>query len=147
MQDDLIDDQFWALIEPLFPTRGSRDVRSAGRPRLPDRAVFSGVVFVLQSGIPWSRLPRKRGNGTGQICSRRLAVWQEAGVWPGIQDAVVDELRRRGLVREARTIVEGLEIRAVLSGKRPIINLRVEEFHPQLRRRPQVRGQLRSGKV
>ena len=72
MHEGLIDDDFWALIEPLIATRSLPKRRSAGRPRAPDRAVFSGIVFVLRSGISWTLLPKKLGYGTSQVCCRRL---------------------------------------------------------------------------
>jgi transposase len=124
MLEDLIDDDFWALIEPLLPTRSLPERRSAGRPGAPDRAVFSGIVFVLRAGIPWNLLPLKLGCGTGAVCCRRLVAWQEAGVWPGLIKALVGELQRRGRANEARAIVDSLSIRSVLSGDKPAGTLR-----------------------
>ena len=50
------------------------------RPRIPDRVVLSGIVFVLKSGIPWRKLPKEMGFGSGVTCWRRLRDWQKAGV-------------------------------------------------------------------
>lgn len=118
MFEDLIDDDFWALIEPLIPTRSVSERRGAGRPRAPDRAVFCGIVFVLRSGISWPLLPKNLGYGTGQICCRRLVEWQEEGVWPSLQRVLVDELQRRGNADVANAIVDSLSVRAVLSGNK-----------------------------
>ena len=125
MLEGLIDDDFWALIEPLIPTRSFPERRSAGRPRAPDRAVFSGIVFVLRSGISWTLLPKKLGYGAGQVCCRRLAEWQEEGVWPSLQRVLVDELQRRGNADAANAIVDSLSVRAVLSGDKSAGTLRV----------------------
>lgn len=116
MHEALIDDDFWALIEPSIPTRSPPAPRNAGRPRTPDRVVLSGIVFVLRSGISWTQLPRTLGYGAGQLCSRRLAEWQDQGVWPHIQSVLVDELRRRGNADAASAIIDSLSVRAVLSG-------------------------------
>jgi len=43
--------------------------------------VLTGILFVLQTGIPWEYLPQEMGCGTGMTCWRRLREWQEAGVW------------------------------------------------------------------
>lgn len=51
---------------------------------LDDRAVLAGILFVLQSGIPWEMLPKELGCGSGMSCWRRLWAWQEAGVWMGL---------------------------------------------------------------
>jgi transposase len=128
MLEDLIDDDFWALIEPLISSRSLAKRRSAGRPRAPDRAVFSGIVFVLRSGISWTLLPQKLGYGTGQVCSRRLAEWQDEGVWPSLQRVLVDELQRRGHVDAANAIVDSLSVRAVLSGDKSAGTLRASKL-------------------
>ncbi|SAL52492.1 transposase-like protein [Caballeronia udeis] len=128
MFEDLIDDDFWALIEPLIPTRPLSERRSAGRPRAPDRAVFCGIVFVLRSGISWPLLPKNLGYGTGQICCRRLLEWQEEGVWPSLQRVLVDELQRRGNADVANAIVDSLSVRAVLSGNKSAGTLRASKL-------------------
>ena len=128
MLEDLIDDDFWALIEPLISSRSLAKRRSAGRPRAPDRAVFSGIVFVLRTGISWTLLPQKLGYGTGQVCSRRLAEWQDEGVWPSLQRVLVDELQRRGHAGAANAIVDSLSVRAVLSGDKSAGTLRASKL-------------------
>ena len=128
MLEDLIDDDFWTLIEPLIPTRSLPERRSAGRPRAPDRAVFSGIVFVLRSGISWTLLPQELGYGAGQVCCRRLAEWQEEEVWPSLQRVLVDELQRRGNADAANAIVDSLSVRAVLSGDKSPETLRASKL-------------------
>lgn len=63
-------DELWRIVEPLLPA-GPSKVRG-GRPRIPDRAVLSGIVFVLRSGMPWRMLPKEMGFGSGVTCWRRL---------------------------------------------------------------------------
>ncbi|WP_144021417.1 transposase [Caballeronia sordidicola] len=128
MLEGPIDDDFWALIEPLIPTRSLPARRNAGRPRAPDRAVFSGIVFVLRSGISWTQLPRNLGYGAGQVCSRRLAEWQEQGVWPSLQNVLVNELQRRGNADAANAIIDSLSVRAVLSGDKSAGSLRASKL-------------------
>src|SRR5713101_1244580 len=55
MATPLLPDALWKLIEPLLPAPSSKP--KGGRPRLSDRACLKGVLFVLQSGIPWRMLP------------------------------------------------------------------------------------------
>ena len=52
-----------------------------GRPRVPDRQALCGILFVLHTGIQWEYLPQELGFGSGMTCWRRLAAWNEAGVW------------------------------------------------------------------
>lgn len=54
MSATLVSDGLWAVIEPLLPST-SRSAKG-GRPRISDRAALAGIMFVLQSGIPWRML-------------------------------------------------------------------------------------------
>lgn len=119
MPKELIDDELWSLIEPLLPARVPRNRQYAGRKPTPDRAVLTGIVFVLRSGIAWNLLPQEMGCGSGTACWRRLVAWQEAGVWQHIHETLLDELRRRGEIDFSRALVGSSSIRAVLAGKKP----------------------------
>jgi transposase len=59
-----VDDELWALIEPLLP-KVERRIRHPGRKRHPDRLVFQGILFVLHTGIAWEHLPQELGFGSG----------------------------------------------------------------------------------
>jgi Putative transposase of IS4/5 family (DUF4096) len=45
-------DEQMARLEPLFP-------KSHGRPRVDDRRVLSGIIFVNRSGLRWRDAPRE----------------------------------------------------------------------------------------
>jgi transposase len=66
MAKPLVPDELWASIEPLLPPEPPKP--KGGRPRIPDRAVLTGIVFVLKSGIPWEMLPKEMGCGSGMTC-------------------------------------------------------------------------------
>ncbi len=63
-----------------------------GRPRVPDRACRTGIVFVLRSGMPWEVLPEELGCGSGMTCWRRRRDGQAAGVWERLHRALLDRL-------------------------------------------------------
>ncbi len=90
MGKELVTDELWRIVEPLLPTEPSK--ARGGRPRIPDRAVLSGIVFVLKSGIPWRMLPQELGFGSGVTCWRRLRDWQAAGVWERLHRVLLDRL-------------------------------------------------------
>jgi transposase len=50
MSKPLVSDALWALVAPLVPVE--RPKPKGGRPRIPDRAALSGILFVLKSRIP-----------------------------------------------------------------------------------------------
>jgi len=70
MSKPLVPDALWETIEPLLPPEPPKP--KGGRPRVPDRACLTGIVFVLRSGIPWELLPAEMGCGSGMTCWRRL---------------------------------------------------------------------------
>jgi len=92
MKTQLIGPKLWPFLEPLI----SKPVRSprGGRPRLDDRAVLNGILFVLASGIPWEELPQSLGFGSGMTCWRRLRDWQRQGVWERLHQALLTRLRQ-----------------------------------------------------
>ena len=77
MATPLVPDGLWNLIEPLLPPLKTK--LRGGRPCVPDRACFKGILFVLRSGIPWEMLPKELGCGSGMTCWRRLRDWQPSG--------------------------------------------------------------------
>jgi len=118
MSQALVDDDLWTRIEPLLPKRRRRNRQYAGRTPIPDRAVLTGILFVLRSGIPWNMLPTEMGCGCGSTCWRRLVRWQRAGVWKRLHTVLLTELRRRGELDLARAIVDSASLRALRGGKK-----------------------------
>jgi transposase len=118
MSERLIDDALWRRIEPLWPKPPRRRWKAMGRPRIPDRAALTGILFVLRSGIPWQMLPKEMGCGSGSTCWRRLVRWQRAGVWRRLHAVLLAELRRRGQLDLARAVVDSASVRALRGGKK-----------------------------
>jgi transposase len=118
MTKALVDDDLWTRIEPLLPKRRRRNRQYAGRRPIPDRAVLTGILFVLRTGIPWNLLPPEMGCGSGTTCWRRLVRWQRAGVWKRLHHVLLTELRRRGELDLARAVVDSASLRAVRGGKK-----------------------------
>ena len=118
MSHALIDDAIWARLEPLLPKRRPKRGHRHGRAPIPDRAILTGIVFVLRSGIPWQMLPRQMGCGSGSTCWRRLVRWQRAGVWQRLHEALLAELRRRGRLDQRWTVIDSGSVRAVRGGKK-----------------------------
>ncbi|WP_373465071.1 transposase [Streptomyces sp. V2I9] len=84
-----MDDDLWALVEPLLPPWPER---SPGPRPVPDRLCLQGILFVLHNDIAWQLLPLELGFGSGQTCWRRLGRWQKAGVFEQLHRVLLAEL-------------------------------------------------------
>ena len=65
MHEILVSDGLWKIIEPLLPPDPPRE--KGGRPRIPNRNAFAGIVYVLKSGVSWRMLPRRSGVAAAQL--------------------------------------------------------------------------------
>ena len=106
----LVPDTLWARIEPLLPR--ARPRRQGGRPRIPDRAVLGGILFVLKTGIPWEYLPQELGCGSGVTCWRRLREWQRRGVWKRLHHVLLQQLAEAGQLDWSRAVVDSRSLPA-----------------------------------
>ena len=114
----IIDDELWEFIKPLLPPAKPRRFRFPGRKRLDDRAVLTGILFVLISGIPWEMLPGEMGCGCGMTCWRRLRLWQEAGVGEKIRRVLLERLHQADQIDWSRAVVDSSSVRAVGGGEK-----------------------------
>lgn len=117
MGRELVSDDLWEAIEPLLPPEPSKP--KGGRPRVPNRAVLTGIVFVLESGIPWEMLPKEMGCGSGSTCWRRLRDWQEVGVWRDLHRVLLDRLGKAGKIDWSRASLDSASVPAKRGAKRP----------------------------
>lgn len=119
MAKPILDDGLWQIIDPLLPPPKRRRKRNPGRKPLDNRAVLTGILFVLKTGIAWEDLPQEMGCGSGMTCWRRLHAWQQAGVWDKIHRAVLQRLREADQIDWSRAAVDSTSVRAVFGGTKP----------------------------
>lgn len=115
MAKPLLPDELWAVIEPLLPPEPAKP--KGGRPRIPNRAALTGILFVLKSGIQWELLPQEMSCGSGMTCWRRLRDWQEAGVWEQVHKLLLDKLNQAGEIDWSRAALDSTSIRAKKGAK------------------------------
>ena len=114
MAAPLASDELWAIVKPLIPKHEPNP--KGGRPRLDDRKLLAGILFVLKSGIPWEMLPQEMNSSCGMTCWRRLKEWQEAGVWDRLHHELLNQLQKEDLIDWSRATVDSASVRAVGGG-------------------------------
>jgi transposase len=115
MAKELVTDELWEIVEPLLPPEPPKP--RGGRPRVPDRAALTGIVFVLKTGIPWEMLPKEMGCGSGSTCWRRLRNWQEADVWERLHRALLDRLGQADEIDWSRACLDSASVPAKRGAK------------------------------
>lgn len=75
------DEQFKA-IKRYFPS-------SHGVPRVDDRRVISGIIFVIKNGLRWRDAPKEYG--PHKTLYNRFKRWSEMGVFDKIFKALVEQ--------------------------------------------------------
>ena len=119
MAKELVSDELWGLVEPLLPVV-ERRYRFPGRKRIEDRKVLTGILFVLQTGIPWEYLPQEMGCGSGMTCWRRLQEWQQQGVWERLHQTLLARLREADRIDWSRAAIDSSHVRAVGGANKPV---------------------------
>ncbi|CAM5246344.1 IS5 family transposase ISBugl2 [Streptomyces alboniger] len=62
---------------------------------------------MLHTGIQWEYLPQELGFGSGMTCWRRLAAWNEAGVWDELHLVLLKKLRVAKKLGQAGLVAGG----------------------------------------
>ena len=117
MAKPLLTDELWQRIKPHIPPGPPKP--KGGRPRVPDRACLTGILFVLKTGTPWEYLPREMGCGSGMTCWRRLRDWQAVGLWQKIWQTLLDELGLADGIDWSTSAMDSCSVRALFGGRKP----------------------------
>ena len=125
MAAPLVSDEMWAAIEPLLPPEPPKP--KGGRPRIADRKVLAGILFVLRTGIPWEYLPQQMGCGSGMTCWRRLRDWQRAGVWQKLHQELLHRLGDADHIDWSRAALDSTSVPAKRGARRPGRIQRIKE--------------------
>ncbi len=78
-----VSNELWEAVSPLIPPAPSH--AKGGRPRMPDRAAFEAIVYVLRTGLQWNALPRELG--ASSTVHDRFQEWEAAGFFKALWQA------------------------------------------------------------
>ena len=104
-----LSDGEWEVIRPLLPPRAR-----TGRPRVDDRRIINGILYVLVTGCRWMDMPAKYGSY--KTAWDRFKRWSVRGVWAGVFRALVDKGYSMGKLRIDGVAVDSTTIRARKGG-------------------------------
>src|ERR1043166_3400405 len=117
MAKPLVSDALWEAIAPLLPPEPPKP--KGGRPRIPDRAALTGILFVLRTGLPWEYLPQELGWGSGMTCWRRLRDWQGQGIWGQVHQVLLNALGDADQIDWSRAAIDSASVPAPRGAQRP----------------------------
>jgi transposase len=119
MANKILPDELWHRIEPLLPRqRKNRHVQCAGRKPTAPRRVLTGILFALQTGVPWHALPATSDFPSGYTCRRKLRHWHHRGVWQRLFELLLAELQDAQKLDWRRAIVDSATVRAPSGGRK-----------------------------
>ena len=100
---DLKDEQ-WEIIKPLLPKPAKR-ADGRGRPRVNDRDILNGILWILRTGARWQDLPERYP--PYQTCHRRFQEWVNSGVFEKLLRALVKDVKERGRLDLRECFIDG----------------------------------------
>src|SRR5215813_14967162 len=110
MAKPILDDDLWAMIEPLLPAPKKRRQRHPGRKPIDNRKSLSAILLVLKTGLPWEHLPQELGWGSGMTAWRRLYAWQHRGIWQKVHEVLLNHLSEADGIDWSRAIVDSSSV-------------------------------------
>jgi len=102
--------ELWQQLQPLIPEFIPSSKGGARKLGVSNEAALNGILYVLQTGIPWEDLPQALGYGSGMTCWRRLRDWSAAGVWEQLHQAMLVRLREHDQIDWSRASIDGSSV-------------------------------------
>lgn len=108
-------DDFWQVAQPLIPVPPPRR-QGGGKRRADNRAVLAAIVYLVQAGCSWHKLPTALFGVSRATTHRRFTEWTRAGLWVQLHQQFLDRLGVIGEVDWARAVVDSISVRAEKGG-------------------------------
>jgi transposase len=110
-------DDFWQAAQPLIPIPASRP-QGGGKRRADDRAVLAAIVYLVQAGCSWRKLPAGMFGVSRATAHRRFTEWTRAGLWPRLHQQFLHRLNVISEIDWSRAVVDSIAVRAEKRGPR-----------------------------
>ncbi|MEU0042727.1 transposase [Streptomyces werraensis] len=110
----IVSDELWSLTSRCCPSR--RRSRWKGDLGCPTAKRCAGSCSSSTPAFRWEYLPQELGFGSGMTCWRRLAAWNEAGVWEKLHQLLLNKLRSKNQLDWFRGVNDSSHVRAARRG-------------------------------
>ena len=111
-------DDFWQVAQPLIPVPPPRP-QGGGRKRADDRAVLAAIVYLVQAGCSWTKLPAVMFGVGRSTVHRRFTEWTASGLWVLLHQQFLHQLGMMSEIDWSRVIVDSISLRAQKGATRP----------------------------
>jgi transposase len=108
-------DDLWQVAQPLIPVAPKRP-QGGGKRRADDRAVLAAIVYMVQAGCSWRKLPAAFFGVSRPTVHRRFTEWTEHGLWEQFHHELLHRLQVAGGIDWTRAIVDSVNVRALKKG-------------------------------
>lgn len=104
-------DEFWQVAQSLIPIPAPRP-QGGGKKRADDRAVLAAIVYLVQAGCSWAKLPAAMFGVSRSTVHRRFTEWTETGLWVRLHQQFLHRLGFMSEVDWSRVVVDSISLRA-----------------------------------
>ena len=117
LSDRLVPDELWEIVEPLRPLFNLRPP-GGGTVPLPQRDVFTAIVYLLTTGCAWRHLPSESGV-SAPTAHRRFTACTMDRLRVRLHKAVLDRLGAPGRTDWSAAILDAAGVRANRGARSP----------------------------
>src|SRR5215510_4842588 len=107
-----IPDDLWNEIKNILPDE--KPENTIGRPVVPYRKVFDGIVFVLRTGCQWKMLPKEFDSGS--TCHRRYQEWMQLGIFDKLWTRLLNLYDNKIGIKWVWQSLDSISIKSPLGG-------------------------------
>jgi len=86
--------------------------QGGGKRRVDDRAVLAAIVYLVQAGCSWWKLPAPMFGISRATAHRRFTEWTAAGLWERLHYAFLNRLGEAAAIAWSRAVVDSISVRA-----------------------------------
>jgi transposase len=111
-------DDFWRVAQPLIPVPARRP-QGGGKRRADDRAVLAEIVYLVQAGCSWPKLPAALFGISRATAHRRFTEWTNAGLWERLHQQFLHQFGVIGEIDWSGAVVDSIAVRAEKGNPKP----------------------------